>query len=122
MCGSLVEKALDDVPGAYSENRRREYCLSALVFQARQATSAHRDGTKLPCLIKRHFLPGCPDLCDTLFQRLAKLDNRSDELDSINELVSIAVLITYDRIQIRSQDGNMIFLSILRNKVSHKCA
>jgi len=46
-------------------------------------------------------------------------DNHSDELDSNGELVSITVLITYDRIQIRSQDGNVIFLSRLRNKISY---
>ncbi|NKC28850.1 hypothetical protein HED52_17685 [Ochrobactrum ciceri] len=31
---------------------------------------------------------------------------------------SIAVLITYDRIQIASQDGNAIFLGNFRNKIS----
>ncbi len=105
-------------------NHREEYCFGALVFQARTSDLSPPYGApNSPASIECRLLPGCPDPHDTLFLQLVEVltrnpINRSDELDSNDELVSNAVLITYDRIQIRSQDGNMIFSSLLRNKVS----
>lgn len=105
-------------------NHREEYCFGALVFQARTSDLSPPYGApNSPASNECRLLPGCPDPHGTLFLRLSETltrnpISRSDELDSNDELVSIAVLITYDRIQIRSQDGNMIFSTLLRNKVS----